>query len=234
MRRTPRSQRGLPRTCWWVEHGCQPGRLAVLPRQSPLMGAATRSASILSVGCWHDSILGRRRRRRDRVGGAPGPGSTAQAVIDLLGVIAYGELSAFERLAEDARLAPTLDDKLAMVAHGVGRVRATSAPLRARIEALGADAVRGDGAVPDGHRRVPRAHGARRLVRGAGQGVRRRRPGRRLLPRDRRLPRPGHPRRDHRLARATSATRRSSSTGSAPASRPTRGSAAGSRCGAAA
>lgn len=33
------------------------------------------------------------------------------AVVDLLGALAYGELAAFERLAEDAKLAPTLDDK---------------------------------------------------------------------------------------------------------------------------
>jgi hypothetical protein len=36
------------------------------------------------------------------------------AVLDLLGVLAYGELSAFERLAEDAKLAPTLEDKAAL------------------------------------------------------------------------------------------------------------------------
>jgi len=34
-----------------------------------------------------------------------------QATIDLLGVLAYGELTAFERLASDARLAPSLGDK---------------------------------------------------------------------------------------------------------------------------
>ncbi|WP_340558220.1 ferritin-like fold-containing protein [Streptomyces sp. GSL17-111] len=33
------------------------------------------------------------------------------AVVDLLGALAYGELAAFERLAEDAKLAPTLTDK---------------------------------------------------------------------------------------------------------------------------
>ncbi|WP_431036612.1 ferritin-like fold-containing protein [Streptomyces sp. P6-2-1] len=33
------------------------------------------------------------------------------AVVDLLGALAYGELAAFERLAEDAKLAPTLKDK---------------------------------------------------------------------------------------------------------------------------
>lgn len=34
-----------------------------------------------------------------------------RAVIDLLGVLAYGELSAFDRLAEDARKAPTLSGR---------------------------------------------------------------------------------------------------------------------------
>jgi hypothetical protein len=36
------------------------------------------------------------------------------AVIDLLGVLAYGELTAFERLATDAQLAPTVPDKVAL------------------------------------------------------------------------------------------------------------------------
>ena len=36
------------------------------------------------------------------------------ATIDLFGVLAYGELTAFERLAEDARKAPTLSDKHAL------------------------------------------------------------------------------------------------------------------------
>lgn len=34
-----------------------------------------------------------------------------EAVVDLLGALAYGELTAFERLAIDSRFAPTLDDK---------------------------------------------------------------------------------------------------------------------------
>lgn len=34
------------------------------------------------------------------------------AAIDLLGALAYGELTAFERVAEDAKLAPTLADKV--------------------------------------------------------------------------------------------------------------------------
>jgi hypothetical protein len=36
------------------------------------------------------------------------------ATVDLLGVLAYGELTAFERLASDARLAPTIADKAAL------------------------------------------------------------------------------------------------------------------------
>jgi len=39
---------------------------------------------------------------------------TDPAVIDLLGALAYGELTAFARLAEDARLAPTLSGKAAL------------------------------------------------------------------------------------------------------------------------
>ena len=38
------------------------------------------------------------------------------AVVDLLGVLAYGELSAFDRLADDARLAPSLAGRAEMSA----------------------------------------------------------------------------------------------------------------------
>ena len=38
------------------------------------------------------------------------------AIVDLLGALAYGELSAFERLAEDASKAPTLADTAALAA----------------------------------------------------------------------------------------------------------------------
>lgn len=39
---------------------------------------------------------------------------SSDGVVDLLGVLAYGELSAFERLAEDARGAPTLNGRAAL------------------------------------------------------------------------------------------------------------------------
>lgn len=36
------------------------------------------------------------------------------AVVDLLGAVGYGEISAFERLTADGRMAPTLEDKVAL------------------------------------------------------------------------------------------------------------------------
>jgi hypothetical protein len=65
------------------------------------------------------------------------PGYLA-AVVDLLGAIAYGEMSAFERLAEDAKMAPALEDKAelaAMASREIGHFAA----LRDRLSELGAD-----------------------------------------------------------------------------------------------
>ena len=42
------------------------------------------------------------------------PKEISEGVVDLLGVIAYLELSAFDRLAEDARSAPTLPGRAAL------------------------------------------------------------------------------------------------------------------------
>jgi hypothetical protein len=61
-----------------------------------------------------------------------------EAVVDLLGVIAYGEISAFERLAEDAKLAPTLEDKVAIATMATAEF-AHVATLDARLRQLGAD-----------------------------------------------------------------------------------------------
>lgn len=60
------------------------------------------------------------------------------AVIDLLAVIAYGEISAFERLAEDAKLAPTLEDKVAIATMATTEFSHV-ALLRDRIVELGAE-----------------------------------------------------------------------------------------------
>jgi hypothetical protein len=60
------------------------------------------------------------------------------AVVDLLGAIAYGEISAFERLAEDAKLAPTLEDKVAIATMATAEFGHVG-PLRERLVELGAD-----------------------------------------------------------------------------------------------
>ncbi len=60
------------------------------------------------------------------------------AVVDLLGGLAYSELSAFERLTEDATTAPTLQDKVALAAMAV-REFGHFERLRDRLLELGAD-----------------------------------------------------------------------------------------------
>ncbi|HEV7450675.1 MAG TPA: ferritin-like fold-containing protein [Pseudonocardiaceae bacterium] len=56
-----------------------------------------------------------------------------EGIVDLLGVLAYGELSAFDRLAEDARNAPTLTGRAAMAtmaAAEIGHFRLLERHLR--------------------------------------------------------------------------------------------------------
>ncbi len=60
------------------------------------------------------------------------------AVIDLLGVLAYAELTAFERLAGDASLAPTLADKAALGAMAVAEFEHFQV-LHERLASLGVD-----------------------------------------------------------------------------------------------
>ena len=61
-----------------------------------------------------------------------------RAAVDLLGAIAYGELSAFERLVEDAKLAPGIDDKIAIGAMATAEFGHLQ-KLVERLEQLGAD-----------------------------------------------------------------------------------------------
>lgn len=60
------------------------------------------------------------------------------AAIDLLAAITYGELSAFERLVDDAKLAPRLSDKIALERMAAAQF-AVIDPLLARITELGAE-----------------------------------------------------------------------------------------------
>ena len=63
-----------------------------------------------------------------------------RAAVDLLGAIAYGELSAFERLVEDAKMAPGIDDKIAIGAMATAEFGHLQ-KLVERLEQLGADPV---------------------------------------------------------------------------------------------
>lgn len=60
------------------------------------------------------------------------------AVVDLLGVITYGEITAFERLADDAKLAPDLGDKVALATMATVQFGHVPA-LMDRLTQLGAD-----------------------------------------------------------------------------------------------
>lgn len=71
--------------------------------------------------------------------GDRGVGSSVDAAtIDLLGVLAYGELTAFERLASDARLAPTIADKAALATMAAAEF-AHFTQLRDHLGKLGVD-----------------------------------------------------------------------------------------------
>src|SRR5256885_1612673 len=47
------------------------------------------------------------------------PAAPSAAVVDLVGLLAYAELTAFDRLVDDARLAPTLEDRAALAGMAV-------------------------------------------------------------------------------------------------------------------
>jgi hypothetical protein len=65
---------------------------------------------------------------------------TSPAVIDLLGVLAYGELVAFERTAADASLAPTLEDKSALAKMAAAEF-AHFEKISAHLTSLGSDPI---------------------------------------------------------------------------------------------
>ena len=65
-------------------------------------------------------------------------GEYRQGAVDLLGILAYGALAAFERLAEDARRAPTLADKVQVASMAAAQV-AHFERVRERLGELDAD-----------------------------------------------------------------------------------------------
>ncbi len=62
----------------------------------------------------------------------------SRPVVDLLGVLAYAELTAFDRLAEDARMAPTLGGRAALARMAAAEM-AHHDRLAGRLRELGAD-----------------------------------------------------------------------------------------------
>jgi hypothetical protein len=63
------------------------------------------------------------------------------AVVDLLGVLAYAELTAFDRLAEDARLAPTLAGRASLARMAAAEITHHTR-LTERLTELGVDPMR--------------------------------------------------------------------------------------------
>jgi hypothetical protein len=62
----------------------------------------------------------------------------SSAVVDLLGALAYAELTAFDRLAEDARMAPTLAGRAALARMAAAEI-GHHVRLTTRLTELGAD-----------------------------------------------------------------------------------------------
>lgn len=69
---------------------------------------------------------------------ADAEGTYRAFLTDLFGVIAYGELSAFERMSSDARLSPTLHDRATLGRLAVGEYRHFE-QVTAHLTALGVD-----------------------------------------------------------------------------------------------
>jgi len=94
-------------------------------------------------------------------GGSPGKDDPGRAaVVDLLGALAYGELSAFDRIAEDARTAPTLAgraDLASMAAAEIGHFRLLEEHL-AGLGVLVEDAMRPFAAAIDAYHQVTAPH----------------------------------------------------------------------------
>lgn len=69
---------------------------------------------------------------------APEDDAYRAGAVDLLGALAYGALTAFERLAEDAQKAPTLSDKIHMARMAAQQIEYFNR-MRDRLDAFGVD-----------------------------------------------------------------------------------------------
>jgi len=97
-------------------------------------GSASEVSAAASSEAVHEAPGG----ARTTVGVAFEDPAYLAAVVDLLGAIGYGEMSAFERLAEDAKLAPDLADKAELARMASTEFRHFE-KLRDRLVELGVD-----------------------------------------------------------------------------------------------
>jgi hypothetical protein len=74
----------------------------------------------VTAGHFPTTTLNRDASRRSYIQGVTR--EISEGVVDLLGVVAYGELSAFDRLAEDARSAPTLAGRAALASMAAAEI----------------------------------------------------------------------------------------------------------------
>jgi hypothetical protein len=123
-----------------MSHGLLLPRLGAATNVSPIRDrAATAPGADVErdVDERRDIVRGMSGSSSDQPAALDDPGYRA-AVIDLLGVLSLGELTAFERLAADAEMAPTLADKAALAAMAVAEFHHFER-LRDRLAELGVD-----------------------------------------------------------------------------------------------
>lgn len=95
----------------------------------------TAGTSLATRSCTDDECL---RVLGMDVGIRERPVPERQAVLDVLGVLAYGELTAFDRLALDARMAPTLGGRAALARMAAAEIGHLGL-LERRLGELGVD-----------------------------------------------------------------------------------------------
>ena len=106
-------------------------------------------------------------------------------VNELFALLAYGEVAAFYRLTDEARMAPNLRGRINMASMAAAEMNHYEV-LRDALERRGSRRGPRDDEVRLGAGELPPADHAEHLAGGAGEDLRRRRAGRRLLPGDRR------------------------------------------------
>ena len=149
---------------------------------TPIVRRSPRRPVTVELGRVRSARDTRERPARDSL---PLVSASGSAYADLLGLVAFGELLAFERMAGDARLAPDLRRRAALSEMAAAEI-ANYRRLADRLTALGVPPEDAMAPVCRAVAGVPRLDRAAGLGGGGHQGVRGRRDHRRLRSRDRR------------------------------------------------